>query len=99
MQIFLQKNMFFNIKKLPDLYLRARINNVRARGRRETPLWVLVHEFSKKKERLSDENLSFFVAKLGLSFGLCLIDDYRVAILSSRTSSLSPQITNLRGPL
>ena len=58
--------MFFNIKKLPDLYLRARINNVRARGRKETPLWVLVHEFSKTKERLSDENLSFFVAKLGL---------------------------------
>ena len=53
--------MFFNIKKLPDLYLRARINNVRARGRRETPLWMS----SAKKKNLRDGD-SFFVAKLGL---------------------------------
>ena len=60
MQIFLLKNMFFNIKKVPDLYLRARINNVRARGRREAPLWVLVHEFSNKK-RTSEMEILFLL--------------------------------------
>ena len=56
MQIFLLKNMFFNIKKLPDLYLRARINNVRARAKGDP----IVDEFSNKK-RTSEMEILFLL--------------------------------------